>query len=415
MPLSFLVYDAIIKVYAAVIRIAVPFNPKARLWIKGRKNWNDYLRQHIPPRGVDLWMHCASLGEFEQGRPVLEGFRAKYPDRFILLSFFSPSGYEVRKNYAGADYICYLPLDTKQNARQFIQLIRPKLALFVKYEFWVHYISVLHQENIPLLLISAIFRRDQFFFKWYGKAFKQVLNYYDQIFVQDKSSAALLDKEGITKITISGDTRFDRVVAIAEKAKDFKEIEHFIQGKDAWIAGSTWPADEALIASVADSVSKWIIAPHEINEGHLLEMEKLFAGKTVRYSTLKTLSEDPVNKPILLIDNIGMLSSLYQYGITAYIGGGFGKGIHNVLEAAVWGVPVVFGPAFNKFKEAKDLVNLHGAFSIQDKTSLHSIIMKMKDHAARLNAGEVAAEYVRQEKGATALIMKYIMQLQNAS
>jgi 3-deoxy-D-manno-octulosonic-acid transferase len=346
---------------------------------------------------------------------VLEAFKKKFPDRFILLSFFSPSGYEVRKNYPLANYVCYLPLDTKRNARHFIRTARPKMVIFVKYEFWLHYLSALHREKIPLLLISAIFRKEQFFFRWYGKSFKRLLHYYDQLFVQDKTSAALLKNEGAARITISGDTRFDRVASIAEKAQIIPGIAGFLQGKKAWVAGSTWAKDEEIIAGGMDKIPKWIIAPHEINEEHLVQIEQQFAGKTVRYSHLKTDPERYAAKQVLLIDNIGMLSSLYQYGVVAYVGGGFGKGIHNGLEAAIWGIPVVFGPVFQKFKEARDLVGHQAAFSIRDRATFSATVAALEDTETRLKAGITAAGYVRARTGATATIMAYIMQPENAS
>lgn len=414
MPLTFLVYDAIMQVYAAGIRISTLFNLKARQWVAGRKDWLEKLRRAIPPTGADLWLHCASLGEFEQGRPVLETYRETHPGRFILVTFFSPSGYEIRKNYPGADYVCYLPLDTRSNARQFIATARPGAAIFVKYEFWLHYLTILHRHHIPTLLISAIFRKKQPFFQWYGKAFRQLLHFYHHIFVQDEASEILLRDEGIRGITVSGDTRFDRVVSIAGKARDFPEITGFIAGKEAWVAGSTWPPDETLLAAV-DTADKWIIAPHEINEAHLRQIEKCFREKTVRYSRLKTAPERFADKEVLIIDNIGMLSSLYQYGRVAYIGGGFGKGIHNILEAAVWGIPVVFGPNFQKFKEARDLLDQKAAFAIRNETDFAAVAALLRNGEVRSQAGQTAGGYVRAQTGATQKIMEYLRRLESAA
>lgn len=407
MTIAFLAYDMIMRVYAAMIRLAAWFNPKAKSWAAGRKNWRKQLAQALPAKGAGIWMHCASLGEFEQGRPVLEAFRLQYPDQYILLTFFSPSGYEVRKNYPVADHVCYLPTDTRKNALDFVKIVHPRMAIFVKYEFWLHHLTALHQKNIPIFLISAIFRPDQIFFKWYGRTFKKLLHYYEQIFVQDESSAQLLKKAGMENITISGDTRFDRVAAIADAAGKIEGIPEFLNGKNAWVAGSTWPPDEQIIASTLDMVVKWIIAPHEINDAHIVQIEKRFAGKTVRYSVLKSDPHKYKEQPILLIDNIGMLSSLYQYGIVAYIGGGFGKGIHNVPEAAVWGIPVVFGPEYHKFKEAEDLIQLGAAFSIHDATSLQSVITTLSHAEKRMTAGKNARKYVLEKTGATDDMLHY--------
>lgn len=407
MTIAFLAYDVIMRVYAAMIRVAAFFNPKAKLWWEGRKNWLTLLQEAIPPQGVGLWMHCASLGEFEQGRPVLEAFKAQYPDQFILLTFFSPSGYEVRKNYPIADHISYLPLDTRKNASQFIKTIHPRLAIFVKYEFWLHHLTDLHQKHIPTLLISAIFRPGQIFFKWYGVIFKKLLHYYDQIFVQDETSAQLLEMAGIRRVTVSGDTRFDRVAAIANAAHDIEGIADFLNEKEAWVAGSTWPPDEQIIQEVQDMIPKWIIAPHEISEAHLMQIEKRFAEKTVRYSVLKTDPGKYTHQQILIIDNVGMLSSLYQYGVAAYIGGGFGKGIHNVLEAAVWGIPVVFGPEYHKFKETEELIQCGAGFSISNAASFQLALATLKNSEKRAAAGKAAADYVQKKIGATGNIIRY--------
>lgn len=415
MQLSFLVYDVIIRVYALGIRIAAIFSSKARLWINGRKGWQDGLNKSIPQGGTDLWLHCASLGEFEQGRPVLEAYKQKYPGHFILLTFFSPSGYQIRKNYPSADYVCYLPLDTDSNAKEFVAIASPKVTIFVKYEFWLHYLTVLHKRAVPVLLISAIFRKEQIFFRWYGHTFRQLLKGYHRICVQDEASLSLLNYAGIFNAVISGDTRFDRVTAIAGQAREISGIAGFLQGKEAWVAGSTWLADETIISGVIDRVAKWIIAPHEINEAHLRQIEKRFAGAAVRYSVLKANPGKHDAKQVLIIDNIGMLSSLYQYGIAAYIGGGFGKGIHNILEAAIWGIPVVFGPAFYKFKEARELIEKGGTFSVADGKALSNLITVLQDPGMRSKAGKIAHDYVVAGTGATEKIMDIIIRLQQSA
>lgn len=408
MSLFLFVYEVIIRVYGEVIKWISPFYTKAKKWYQGRKNWAENLKKGVPPKGVDIWMHCASLGEFEQGRPVLEALRGKFPHRFILLTFFSPSGYEIRKNYDGADYITYLPLDTKRNARQFMEIVKPGLTLFVKYEFWVHFLSELHRRKYPVLLISAVFRENQLFFKWYGRSFKRLLYYYKKIFVQDERSASFLEKAGIRQVEIAGDTRFDRVAQLASGAKPLPVVEAFLQNKPSLVAGSTWPEDEELLKSSVEVFPKWIIAPHEISEGHLRQIEKLFQGKTIRYSRLISGTEPLKEVPVLLIDNIGMLASLYKYGEVAYIGGGFGRGIHNILEAAVFDIPVVFGPRYHKFKEATDLISEGGAFSIGDEPALNNLLRKLREESFRKTAGRVAGYYVQSKKGATMQILRYI-------
>lgn len=410
MLLTFLVYDTILRVYAFLIRIASFFSPKARLWINGRKGWHPSLRNKIPSDGVDIWMHCASLGEFEQGRPVLEAIRNLYPDKYILLTFFSPSGYTIRKDYPLVSHVCYLPLDSRKNARSFLQMIKPQLVIFVKYEFWLHFIREISSKKIPLLLISAIFRHNQLFFKSYGKIFKQLLFCFDVIFVQDKNSFNLLKNIGIENSTITGDTRFDRVLTVMERSKQIPEIDIFLHGKSAWVAGSTWPFDERIIHDCGDTIPKWIIAPHEVEENHLLQIEKLFDKKTVRLSVLQSSPEKYTEKNILLIDNVGMLSSLYRYGQVAYIGGGFGNGIHNILEAAVYGIPVVFGPKFHKFKEARDLIAMNAVFSIANETEMKQIMAKLADENFRKKGGQLCKDYVSKQAGATRKIIHFIQE-----
>jgi 3-deoxy-D-manno-octulosonic-acid transferase len=410
MELTFLVYDVILQVYAMLIRVSSLFNPKARLWVNGRKGWRQSLKNKVPAGGMDIWMHCASLGEFEQGRPVLEALRSLYPEKSILLTFFSPSGYTVRKDYPIVNHVCYLPLDSRKNARIFLQTIKPRLVIFVKYEFWFHFIGEISKQQIPLLLISALFRPGQLFFRPYGKIFKQLLLSYNRIFVQDKNSLDLLKNTGIEECVIAGDTRFDRVLTVMKQSKEIPAIDTFLQGKSAWVAGSTWPPDEQVIRGCSDLISKWIIAPHEIKEDHLLYIEKLFGEKTVRYSILKDAPEKFTDKTILLIDNVGMLSSLYRYGQAAYIGGGFGSGIHNILEAGVYGIPVVFGPKFQKFKEAKDLIYLQGAFSITLENELKDVIVRLGNDLFSKSAGDICAHYVHEHAGATEKIIRFIQE-----
>lgn len=407
--------------YTLGIRIAAAWNPKARLWIAGRKDIFRRLEEaNRKFGGKTIWMHCASLGEFEQGRPLLEAIRHAYPKHTLLLTFFSPSGYEIRKNYAGAEMVFYLPADSPGNARKFIEIIRPELAIFIKYEFWYHYLTALKSNHIPTLLVSAIFRQSQPFFKPYGGFWRKMLGCYKQLFVQDKGSFALLKAAGFGAYsTISGDTRFDRVIAVSNNHTDIPEIARFCGESDVIVAGSTWLEDEEILDHYANQHPeiKFIVAPHEIDEPHLLEVEKLFKN-AIRFSSLTAheenqgLKESSDTKNILIMDNMGMLSKLYHYATITYIGGGFGgAGIHNILEAAVYGKPVLFGPVNQKSREAQDLLESGAAFTVLNALDLESLLddlLKDKEKCARL--GKIAAAYVRQESGATGKIMDYIQE-----
>ena len=408
-------YNLLIFFYVQVIKIFAIKNAKAQKWCKGRVNWQSKLIEGLnKPKSKTLWIHCASLGEFEQGRPIIEAVKKVYPNTFILLTFFSPSGYEIRKNYDLADYVCYLPADTPKQAKQFINIVQPELVIFVKYEFWLNMLKVLKQKNIPVLLTSAIFRENQIFFKWYGGLWRNALYGFKHIFVQNEDSATLLKAVQIKNFIIGGDTRFDRVVEIANQFKPIPEIERFCNKSYVLVAGSTWLADEILLSKLATHFPKWkiIIAPHEIDESHLTNLEKTFP-KTCRFSSLVNLSiKELEHTQILIIDNIGMLSKLYKYANICYVGGGFGAGIHNILEAAVYGNPVLFGPKFKKFEEAKALINVGGAFSIQDEKSLINHFSDLTKNATLLeNAAANAGAFVAQNAGATNLIMNYIKQI----
>jgi 3-deoxy-D-manno-octulosonic-acid transferase len=386
------------------------FNPKAWLWIEGRKNIFEKISKEVDSNLPSVWFHFASLGEFEQGRPVLEQVRHSYPGYKLIVTFFSPSGYELRKNYKNADHIFYLPLDTKQNAIKFLQLVNPTLAFFTKYEFWFHYFNELHKKKTPIVVISAIFRNSQPFFKWYGTLNRSILSFVDHFFVQDQNSKTLLNKINLTNVTVSGDTRFDRVAENARKPTEFEKVTAFCAGYKVFVAGSTWPDDEKLICKLFQRFPDWkfIIAPHEIKEEKIASLFEI-AGNTsiVRYSKLNTASDFQV----LVIDNIGMLSSLYQYADVSYIGGGFGVGIHNTLEAAAFGVPIIFGPNYHKFREAKALINLGVGFSIGNVSELNLVMQTLKDDQKRKQVGDTARKYVLQETGATETIMKYIEKL----
>ncbi|TSD64132.1 3-deoxy-D-manno-octulosonic acid transferase [Inquilinus sp. KBS0705] len=398
-----LLYNFGISVYYNLLYFVATFNNKAKLWVSGRKN------QHVNHLKSSIWFHFASLGEFEQGRPVLEKMRLLYPEHPIVVTFFSPSGYEIRKNTPLANAVYYLPLDTARNAGEFISAIRPVMAIFTKYEYWYHYFNELHKQHIPLYMISTIFRPNQVFFKWYGGLHRKMLKMVTWLFVQDIASKHLLHYNGITNVTISGDTRFDRVWANALQPKQLPEIETFRNGHPLFIAGSTWPADEKLLAALIKLHPEWkfIIAPHEIGEDKLNNLIGLLpAGSAIRYSQLPAANHQ---LQTLIIDNIGMLSSLYQYANIAYIGGGFGAGIHNTLEAAAFGLPVLFGPNYHKFKEAHDLISLKAGFSITSADELKITATNlMSDEAYRKSAGALAYNYVLKNVGATETIVRYI-------
>lgn len=396
-------YNIGIRIYHALVYLVSFLNNKAKLWIKGRSS------QRVQPLASSIWFHFASLGEFEQGRPVLEQIRTSYPGKPIVVTFFSPSGYEIRKNTSLADAVYYLPLDTAANAKQFIDTFKPVMAIFTKYEYWYHYFNELHKQHIPLYLISGIFRPGQVFFRWYGGIHRKMLKLVTWFFVQDIPSKHLLHDRGITNVTISGDTRFDRVWANAQQPKALPKIAQFKNGQKLFIAGSTWPADEKLLAALITTHPDWkfIIAPHEIGGEKVSNLVNLLPKEsTVRYSQLTT---HHLPLATLIIDNIGMLSSLYQYADIAYIGGGFGAGIHNTLEAAAFGMPVIFGPKFEKFKEAKDLVELNAGFSISTAEELISTAGSlMADKALRDGAAATAKKYVEEHIGATDTIIKHI-------
>jgi len=397
-----ILYNIGIRIYYLLILFFSNFNKKAALWVKGRqKNQLNSLDQSI-------WFHFASLGEFEQGRPVLEQIRTTYPQSKIVVTFFSPSGYEIRKNTPLADAVYYLPLDTEKNAREFLSAINPTLAIFTKYEYWYHFFNQLHNRQIPLYIISGIFRPNQVFFKWYGGLHRKMLGFVTRFFVQDDQSKQLLQTLNINNVTISGDTRFDRVWANAENPKPLPVIAEFINKQKTFIAGSTWPADEQLIAKLVTQYPDWkfIIAPHEIGEEKIHALINILPqNSTIRYSKLTT-HHSPFTTQVLIIDNIGMLSSLYQYGDIAFIGGGFGAGIHNTLEAASFGLPVIFGPNYAKFKEAKDLITIGGGFTINDEASLKNVADKLVNDEAYCHvAGNKSKAYVQDNIGATNAIM----------
>ena len=401
-----IIYNISIKLYYLVVIIASFFNVKAKALVQGRRV------QKVLPLPKSIWFHFASLGEFEQGRPVLEEVKKKYADHKIVITFFSPSGYEVRKNTVFADTVYYLPLDSAKNAREFIDAIKPSIVVFTKYEYWYHYFNELHRRQIPLYVISAIFRPKQIFFKWYGGLHRKILSKVTRFFVQDEASKELLKSIGINNVLISGDTRFDRVWTNASTPKPLPLIEAFVEEHKVFIAGSTWPPDEDLVIPLIERHPDWkfIFAPHEIGEDKVLRLiNAIPAGKTMRFSEFPRMS-DISGCQVLVIDNIGMLSSLYQYGDIAYIGGGFGVGIHNTLEAAAFGLPVIFGPNYERFKEARDLITLQGGFTINNAEELKQLTDKLVfDDEYREETGQVCSKYVAKSKGATELIMTTLL------
>ena len=398
------IYNIGIVLYGFLLKISSHFYPKAKLFVNGRKDIWAQIETKIKPNDSAVWFHFASLGEFEQGRPVLESLKASSPDQKIVITFFSPSGYEVRKNYALAD-VFYLPLDTHENAKKFIKLVNPKMVVFTKYEFWYHYFKTLNENQIPLYLISGIFRPNQTFFKWYGGFYRSMLKFVTHFFVQNEESVLLLKTIPIDNVSLSGDTRFDRVFENAQHPNKLELIEKFCGNSPVFIAGSTWLPDEKLLVSLTEQYPEWkfIIAPHEIGAAHLQEIAHLFP-KAMKYSNFQP-STFNLQPSIIIIDNIGMLSSLYQYAKVAYIGGGFGAGIHNTLEAAAFGLPVIFGPKYEKFQEAKDLINIGSAKSIGTAAELINAFEHFKLNE---KASANAKKYVEQKKGATQMIIEKI-------
>ena len=449
-----LLYDLLIHLYGDAISVASLFNPKAKQWVRGRKRlfsriesavrspqFADTVKrstlntQHSTPDAI-AWFHCASLGEFEQGRPVIEAFRKMHPEWKILLTFFSPSGYEVRKNYEGADWVIYLPLDTPWNAKKFVRTVNPSLVVFVKYEYWFRYLDVLYRNKIPVYVISANFRSNHHFFKWYGIWARKQLMKVSGFFVQNEASKELLQNHGIDQVTVSGDTRFDRVAAVVSNPRSFTLVEMFCASEPVFLAGSTWQADEELVLELIKKQGarmKFIIAPHEVGEQRVraLQFAVRSSQQAVRSSQFAAGSkgeaetrnpkpgvilfsqlseENAVSARVLIIDGIGYLSHLYKNATIAYIGGGFGAGIHNILEAAAFGKPVIFGPKFHKFREALDLIEAGGAFSINNFEQLNNRTIELLDHKpAYLSSSKACRGYVADHCGATEKILESLV------
>lgn len=439
-------YNIAIYIYLIGVAIGSLFNKKIKKMWRGEREAVDLLKEKVDPTAKYVWFHAASLGEFEQGRPLIEQLRATHPEYKILLTFFSPSGYEVRKNYEGADIVCYLPLDTISNARRFLRAVHPVMAFFIKYEFWYNYLHILRHRGVPVYSVSSIFRPGQVFFKWYGRNYAKVLHCITHFFVQNEVSLQLLKGIGIDEATVVGDTRFDRVLQIKEQAKKLPIVEAFkgINGKgdackddlsenackgdlseDAckdnlsengckgckvFVAGSSWQPDEDIFIRFFNDHPDWklIIAPHVIGEDHLAYILDKLQMKAVRYT--QATEQSAAEARCLIIDCFGLLSTIYRYGEIAYVGGGFGVGIHNVPEAAVWGVPVLFGPNNKRFQEAQDLLACKGSFEVTDYDSFNTIISRLiSDDKFRHQCGEASANYVKSRSGATDIIMKSVV------
>lgn len=382
--------------------IASPWHHKARLTVQGQAHTMEYLRSTLDPNGGYIWVHTASLGEFEQGRPLIEKIRQEHPDAKILLSFFSPSGYEVRKNYDKVDAVCYMPMDTPRRVKEFLDVVKPKMTIFVKYEFWGNYLEELKQRNVPTYIISAIFRPNQPFFKPWGGMFRKMLHCFTHLYVQNEESLELLHGIGIDNVTVCGDTRLDRVLQIKANACEFPAIAQMVGDKPTLVMGSSWEPDEDIIIPYFNSHPdmKLIIAPHEFNENRLQAMMARIKRPVARYTQLE--GKDPAALDCIIIDCFGILSSLYRYGTIAYVGGGFGNGIHNVPEAAVYGIPVIFGPRHEKFQEAVELNACGGGFAISNAQQCHNTLdTLLNDHEVLTKAGNAASNYITTHTGAT--------------
>jgi len=427
-------YNFFIRLYSALVAVASIWNEKAKEWKRGRRPLFTDLASSIRPTDRIIWVHCASAGELEQGKPVIETLKAQYPAHRILVSFFSPSGFVSGKKYKAADLVTYLPLDTASNARKFLHLTHPELVVFVKYEYWHHHLSEVSKRKIPLLLVSAIFREGAVFSKWYGGFFRRMLQFFTHIFVQDEASLQLLKSWGVHRASVSGDTRFDRVVTIASAAGELDIVDTFVNNEPTIVAGSTWPDDEVLLQQYCgERKCKLILAPHEMGAAHMVSISRLFP-QAWRYSSVapswnkgaqeggvweqvNARQQDDLEKGlrearVLIIDNFGMLSRLYRYATISYIGGGFNKsGIHNTLEAAVWSKPVLFGPQYRKFREARELVERGAAYSFNNFEGLKQAADRLLDDAAVLQEASVkASQYVMENTGAVGKLLNYIQE-----
>lgn len=405
--LSLLLYDFFLKLYFWSVWLAAPFQPKAKKFIKGRKGLFQKLKKDLSGENREIiWMHCASLGEFEQGRPLLEAIRKKYPQYALLLTFFSPSGFETRKDYTGADFIFYLPTDSKKNAQKFLEITQPKMALFVKYEFWYHYLKALNRSHIPAILFSAHFQKNQPFFQFYGRLFREMLDNYEQIFVQDERSERLLLEIGKSNVRVSGDTRFDRTAIVSAAFKDFPKVICFKQKKKLIIAGSSWQEDEIFLKKVLNALPgndfKLLIVPHETHHQNIERILKFFTPDVCLWNDEEGILGQ---KKVAVVNTIGQLSFLYRYADVAWVGGGFGKGIHNILEPGAFGIPVFFGPNFKRFNEAIGMCEKGGAESVSE---VNKLVAFLEDAPKLDQMGKAAGAYVASHLGATEEIMNYL-------
>lgn len=402
-------YNLGIHLFVLGIKIASIRNQKAKDWVNGRKTQFDKIKEDFQKPQNPVWIHCASLGEFEQGRPLIEEIKSRYPNKKILVTFFSPSGYQVRKDYELADWVYYLPSDNPRKVERFLDSIKPEIAIFVKYEYWFNFLKGLKEREIPVYYISAIFRPNQLFFNKIGKWYREMLQFVTHFYVQNNSSKELLNSIGYQNVTVSGDTRFDRVAKVVDSIRSIELVEHFAEQKKLIVAGSTWRCEEAILAQYMRKVphEKLILAPHEVNDEHINEIMKLFGDTAITYSNAQ--KEDLKNKQVLVIDSYGLLTSLYQYGKVAVIGGGFGVGIHNVLEAATFGMPIIFGNNYEKFQEAVELKNAQCAFPINNVEEFNAVMNRLlTDAETTQKISKNSAQYVQDNIGATELILSTI-------
>lgn len=409
----FSIYNIATRISAFILRLIALFHPKIKLFTEGRKNVFTFLKNNLTQEGQVVWVHTASLGEFEQGLPIIERLKKEYPRYKILVTFFSPSGYEVKKNSAAADLITYLPLDTPENAKRFVELVNPKLVIFVKYEIWPNYLRTLAQSKIPVILISALFKKEQIYFKSYGRFMRKALAGFSHIFVQNTNSVDLLQQIGITHVSLGGDTRFDRVMEILERDNHLKFMEEFSNESPILVAGSTWPEDEEILVPQINNnpgTLKYVLAPHNIKSDHIQKLKNSIQKKTILYSEMD--HKDLTNCEVLIIDTIGLLTKIYSYAHIAYVGGGFATGLHNTLEPAVFGIPVLIGPYYKGFKEAEELVELGGILVVTSKLEYSERIQKLLLDKDYLNkTGNISRSYVARNKGASIQIMDYIQRL----
>ncbi|MEZ7497537.1 glycosyltransferase N-terminal domain-containing protein [Flavobacterium sp. Arc3] len=404
-------YNTVIQITGSLLNVIALFNLKIKLFIDGRKIVFTTLEQKIKPSDKTIWFHAASLGEYEQGLPVIEKIKEKYPQHKIVLTFFSPSGYEVRKNNTVADATVYLPLDTKKNAKRFLDLVHPDMVFFIKYEYWLNYLNELNKSKTPTYLISGIFREEQMFFKWYGGFYRKALDTFTYFFVQNEGSKKLLQQLGKTNVAVSGDTRFDRVAAILEKDNDLDYISQFKNNTLTIVVGSSWPKDEALLLDFINTNTldvKFIIAPHNIKSDEIEQLKNSIIKKTVLFSEMK--GKNLADFDVFIIDTVGILTKIYSYADIAFVGGGFGNpGVHNLLEPATFGVPIIIGPNYSHFAEAIALVNMGGCISVSNKTELIAAFKDLIiDNSFRNEKGHICSTFVQMNKGATGIIINYI-------